>query len=73
MVGWHEEDDPSAVELDNDVTIAQATTRVLELKVPVPTRWSSLFYMIERCTTVAVLWDLFKYGIFLIVWYCISL
>ena len=61
-VDWHEEDDPGAVQPAKKGETPQPPTRVLELKVPVPTRWSSLCYMIERCATVTVVWDLFNVG-----------
>ena len=47
-VDWHEEDDPRAVQLVKKGETPQPPTRVLELKLPVPTRWSSVWYMIER-------------------------
>ena len=45
---WHEEDDPCAVHPVKKGETPQPPTRVLELKLPVPTRWSSVWYMIER-------------------------
>ena len=47
-VDWHEEDDPRAVQPGKKDETRQPPTRVLELKLPVPTRWSSVWYMIER-------------------------
>ena len=61
-MGLHEEDDPTAVQLVKKGETTQPSTRVLELKLPVPTRWSSLCYMIERCTAVMVAWDPFDVG-----------
>ena len=59
-VDWHEEDDPAAVQPVKKGVTAQRPTHVLELEVPVPTRWSTLCYMTERCTAVTVLWDPFS-------------
>ena len=45
----------------------QPPIRVLELKVQVPTRWSSLCYIIERCGAIAweygirLMWDVLVY------------
>ena len=47
-VDWHEEDDPGAVQPMKKGETPQPPSRVLELKLPVPTQWSSLCYMIER-------------------------
>ena len=58
-VDWHEEDDPRAVQLRKKGETPQPPTRVLELKLPVPTRWSSVWYMIERCAAVTVVWHPF--------------
>ena len=41
-VDWHEEDDPRAVQLAKKGETPQPPTCVLELKLPVPTRWSSI-------------------------------
>ena len=46
---WHEQDDPAAVQPAKKGETAQSPTHVLKLKVPLPTRWSSLYYIIERC------------------------
>ena len=61
-VDWHEEDDPTAVEPNKKGQTPQSPTSVLELKVPMGTRWSNLCYMVERCTAVMVLWDPFNVG-----------
>ena len=61
-VDWHEEDDPGAVQPVKKGDTPQPPSRVLELKLPVPTRWSSLCYMIERCTVVTVVWHPFDVG-----------
>ena len=58
QVDWHEEDDPSSLESDKSVAIQP--TCVLELKVPVPTQWSSLCYVIERCAKITIVWDPFN-------------
>ena len=39
----------------------------------VPTRWSSVWYMIERCAAVIVVWHPFQGGYSCYVWYCIGL
>ena len=56
---WHEVDDPSAIESYTEATTPHPPTDVLELEVPVPTQWSGLCYMIERCATITLLWDPF--------------
>ena len=61
-VDWHEEDDPRAVQPVKKGETPQPPSRVLELKLPVPTRWSSLCYMIERCAAVTVVWHPFDVG-----------
>ena len=48
MVDWHEEDDPGADQAGKKGETPEPPTRVLELKLQVPTRWSSVWYMIER-------------------------
>ena len=58
-VDWHEEDDPRAVQPVKKGETPQSPTCVLELKLPVPTRWSSVWYMIERCAVVIVVWHPF--------------
>ena len=58
-VDWHEEDDPRAVQPVKKGETPQPPTRVLELKLPVPTQWSSVWYMIERCAAVTVVWHPF--------------
>ena len=58
-VDWHEEDDPHAVQSVKKGETPQPPTRVLELKLPVPTRWSSVWYMIERWAAVTVVWHPF--------------
>ena len=58
-MNWHEEDDPHAVQPVKKGETPQRPTHVLELKLSVPTRWSSVWYMIERCATVTVLWHPF--------------
>ena len=47
-VDWDEEDDPRAVQPAKKGETPQPPTRVLELKLLVHTRWSSVWYMIER-------------------------
>ena len=54
-VDWHEED-PRAIQPVKKGETPQPPTRVLELKLLVPTRWSRVWYMIERCAAVAVVW-----------------
>ena len=56
---WHEEDDPCVVQPGKKGETPQPPPRVLELKLPVPTRWSSVWYMIERCTVVTAVWHPF--------------
>ena len=60
-VDQHEEDDPGATKLDKAAT-PHPPTRVLDLKVPVPTRWSRVSYMIYKCAIVMVVWDPFNMG-----------
>ena len=59
---WHEEDDSGAVQLVKKGETPQPPRRVLELKLPVPTRWSSVWYMIERCAIVTIIWHPFHGG-----------
>ena len=59
---WHEENDLGAIESDKKVETPHPPTHVLELKVPLPTRWSSPCYMIERCATVTLVWNPFNVG-----------
>ena len=47
-VDWHDEDDPRVVQPVKKGETPQPPTRVLELKLPVPTRSSNVWYMIER-------------------------
>ena len=61
-VDWHKEDDPSPIQLVKKSETPQPPTHVLELKLPVPTRWSSVWYMIERCAAVIVVWHPFHGG-----------
>ena len=63
-VDWHEEGDPGDVQPVKKGDTAQPPTCVLELKLLVPKRWSSLCYMIERCAIVIVVWDPFDVGCF---------
>ena len=42
---WHEEDDPRADQARKKGETPEPPTRVLELKLPVPTRWSSVWYI----------------------------
>jgi len=53
-VDWHEEDDPGADRAGKKGETPPPPTRVLELKLPVPTRWSSVWYMTERYAAVTV-------------------
>ena len=41
-VDWHEEDDPRAVQPVKKCETPQPPIRMLELKLPVPTRWLSV-------------------------------
>ena len=54
-----EEDDPRVVQPVKKGETPQPPPRVLELKLPVPTRWSSVWYMIERCDAITVVWHPF--------------
>ena len=53
-VDWHEEDDLVAIQPVKKGETPQLPNRVLELKLPVPTRWSSVWYKIESCIAVIV-------------------
>ena len=59
---WREEDDPRAIQPRKKGETPQPPTHVLELKLLVPTRWSSVWYMIERCAIVTVVWHPFHGG-----------
>ena len=61
-VDWPEEGEPGAVQPVKKGDIAQPPSRVLELKFLVPTRWSSLCYMIERCAAITVVCHPFDVG-----------
>ena len=61
-VDWHEEDDPATIQPMMKGDTAPPPNHVLELKLPVPTQWSSVCYMIERCAVVMVVWDPFDAG-----------
>ena len=56
---WHEEDDPGADQARKKGETPQPPSYVLELKLPVPTQYSSIWYMIERCAAVIVVRHLF--------------
>ena len=53
-VDWHEELDLVAVQPVKKGEPAQPPTRVLELKLPVPTQCSNLCYKIERSVIVTL-------------------
>ena len=59
---WHEENDLGAIQPVKKGQTPKSPNRVLELKLPVPTQWSSVWYMIERCATVTVIWHPFHGG-----------
>ena len=61
-VDWHEVDDLGVVQPVKKGEIPQPPSCVLELKLLVPTQWSSVWYMIERCATITVVWHPFHWG-----------
>ena len=48
----HEADDPGVDGFDAASEDVPVLRKVLQLKAPVDTRWSSTFYMIQRCVFV---------------------
>ena len=61
-VDWHEEGDLNAVQPVKKGETPQPPSHVLELKLPVPTQWSTVWYMIEKCAAVTVVWHPFHGG-----------
>ena len=61
-VDWHKEDSSSAIYPMKKSETPQPPSHVLELKRPLPTRWSIVWCMIERCAVVIVVWHPFDGG-----------
>ena len=59
---WHEEDEPGVVQPVKKGETPQPPSRVLGLKLLVPTQWPSVWYMIERCAAIIVVWHPFHGG-----------